>query len=177
MAVYDYSNTERAESYRFLADFFLKAPEEDMLRTIKEDFDLESDETAEEIRRDFDRLFPYPEGKLPPIESFFLTLENASSAEEVAGMYAGAGLTIEEDFELIPDHLYLELLFMSYLIEAGKYELQKVFLRKHLLNWVPYYCDELQKEAKTVFYREVAEITRDFLISESEEEIELSGGA
>ena len=58
MAVYDYSNIERAEAYSFLADFFLKAPEEDMLRTIKEDFELESDETAEDIRRDFDRLFP-----------------------------------------------------------------------------------------------------------------------
>ena len=88
-------------------------------------------------------------------------------------MYAKAGLTIEKEFELIPDHLYLELLFMSYLIETSKYELQKLFLREHLLNWVPYYCDELLKEAKTVFYREVAAITRDFLISESEEEIEL----
>ncbi len=172
MAVYDYSNIERAEAYRFLADFFLTAPEEDMLRTIKEDFDLESDETSEEIRRDFDRLFSYPEGKLPPIESFFLTLENTSSAEEVADMYARAGLTIEDGFELIPDHLYLELLFMSYLIETSKFELQKLFLGEHLLNWVPSYCDELLKEAKTVFYREVAEITRDFLITESEEEIE-----
>jgi TorA maturation chaperone TorD len=172
MAVYDYSNIERAEAYRFLADFFLKAPEEDMLRTIKEDFDLESDETAEEISRDFERLFSYPEGKLPPIESFFLTLENTLSADEVAGLYAKAGLTIETEFELIPDHLYLELLFMSYLIETNKYELQKIFLAEHLLNWVPDYCDELIKEAKTVFYREVAEITRDFLTTESEEEIE-----
>jgi len=172
MAVYDSSNVERVEAYRLLADFFLKAPEEEMLRAIREDFDLESDETAEEIRRDFDRLFPYPEGKLPPIESFFLTLENTSSADEVAELYAKAGLTIEEEFELIPDHLYLELLFMSYLIETNKYDLQKIFLTEHLLNWVPYYCDELLKEAKTVFYREVAEITRDFLTSESEEEIQ-----
>ena len=172
MAVYDSSNIERAEAYRLLADFFLKTPEEDMLRAIKDDFDLESEETVEEIRRDFDRLFSYPEGKLPPIESFFLTLENTSSADEVAELYAKAGLTIEEEFELIPDHLYLELLFMSYLIETNKYDLQKVFLREHLLNWVPYYCDELLKEAKTVFYREVAEITRDFLTTESEEEIE-----
>ncbi|MBS1114387.1 MAG: hypothetical protein H6Q94_116, partial [Nitrospirae bacterium] len=67
MAVYDYSNIERAEAYRILADFFLKAPEENMLRTIKEDFELESEESADEIRRDFDRLFSYPEGKLPPI--------------------------------------------------------------------------------------------------------------
>jgi anaerobic sulfite reductase subunit A len=170
MAVYDYSNIERVEAYRILADFFLKAPGEDMLRTIKEDFELESEETVDEIGRDFERLFPYPEGKLPPIESFFLTLENTSSAEEVAGFYASAGLTIEEEFELIPDHLYLELLFMSYLIEANKYEIQKQFLEKHLMNWVPYYCDELLKESKTLFYREIAEITRDFLTSESEEE-------
>ena len=171
MAVYDSSNIERAEAYRLLADFFLKAPEEDMLRAIKDDFELESDETAEEIRKDFDRLFSYPEGKLPPIESFFLTLENTSSADEVSGFYTSAGLTIEEEFELIPDHIYLELLFMSYLIETNKYELQKVFLSEHLLNWVPDYCDELIKETKTVFYREVAEITRDFLTSESLEEI------
>jgi len=171
MAVYDYSNVERAEAYRILAEFFLKAPDEHMLRTIKEDFELESEETADEISRDFERLFPYPEGKLPPIESFFLTLENTSSAEEVSGFYAGAGLTIEDEFELIPDHLYLELLFMSYLIETNKYDLQKKFLEEHLLNWAPDYCEELLKEAKTVFYREVAEITRDFLISESEEEL------
>jgi len=172
MAVYDYSNIERAEAYRILAEFFLKTPEEDMLRTIKDDFGLESEETAEEISRDFDRLFSYPEGKLPPIESFFLTLESTASANEVAGFYAGAGITIDEEFELIPDHLYLELLFMSYLIETNKYDLQKKFLEEHLMNWVPYYCDELASQAKTVFYREVAEITRDFLVSESREEIE-----
>ena len=170
MAVYDYTNIERAEAYRILADFFLKAPGEDMLSNVKEDFELESEETVDEIGRDFDRLFPYPEGKLPPIESFFLTLENTSSAEEVAGFYASAGLTIEEEFDLIPDHLYLELLFMSYLIEANKYDIQKKFLEKHLMNWVPDYCDELLKESKTVFYREIAEILRDFLVSESEEE-------
>jgi TorA maturation chaperone TorD len=61
---------------------------------------------------------------------------------------------------------------MSYLIEANKYDLQKQFLEKHLMNWVPYYCDELLKESKTVFYREIAEITRDFLMSESEEEFD-----
>ena len=83
------------------------------------------------------------------------------------------GLPIEvQEFELIPDHLYLELLFMSYLIETNKYDLQKKFLEEHLMNWVPYYCDELASQAKTVFYREVAEITRDFLVSESQEEIE-----
>ena len=170
MAVYDYSNIERAEAYKVLSDFFLRAPEEDMLRAIKEDFDLESEEKAEEIQRDFDRLFSYPEGKLPPIESFFLTLESTSSAEEVAGFYADAGLTIDEEFVLTPDHLYLELLFMSYLIENNRYELQRRFLQEHLMNWVPSYCDELVREAQTVFYREIAEITRDFLISEAEEE-------
>jgi len=172
MAVYDYSNIERAEAYRVLADFFLKAPEEDMLSAIKEDFELESEETAEEIRKDFERLFSYPEGKLPPIESFFLTLENTSSADEVAGYYASAELTTDVAFEFIPDHLYLELLFMSYLIENNRYELQNKFLEEHLMNWLPYYCDELSKLAKTVFYREIAEIMRDFIFSESEEEME-----
>jgi TorA maturation chaperone TorD len=171
MAVYDYSNIERAEAYRVLAEFFLKAPEEEMLRVIKDDFELESEETADEIRTDFARLFLYPEGKLPPIESFFLTLENTSSADEVAHFYSSAGLSIGEEFEFIPDHLYLELIFMSYLIETNRYDLQNKFLDEHLLNWVPYYCDELVRESKTAFYREIAEITREFLISDSEEEM------
>ena len=172
MAEYDYSNLERAEAYKILADFFLSAPDEDMLRTIKEEFELETEETAEEIRKDFDRLFDYPEGKHPPIESFFLTLENTQTADEVAGFYARAGLTIDEQFNLIPDHLHLELLFMSYLIETNRYDLQKIFLEEHLMNWVPHYCDELIKMAQTSFYREIAEITRDFLMAEAEEEIE-----
>lgn len=172
MAVYDYSNTERAEAYRILADLFLKPPEDDMIRIIKDDFGLESEDTAEEIRTDFAGLFSYPEGKLPPIESFFLTLEGSASANEVAEFYTTAGITIDEEFELIPDHLYLEFLFMSYLIETHKFDLQKKFLEEHLMNWIPDYCDELARQATTVFYREIAEITHDFLISESQEEIE-----
>jgi TorA maturation chaperone TorD len=107
-------------------------------------------ETADEIKRDFDRLFPYPEGKLPPIESFFLTLENSSHADEVSAYYASAGLTIDEEFELIPDHLYLELLFMSYLIETNRYDLQKKFLDEHLMNWIPYYWT-IDQTGRTVY--------------------------
>ena len=37
------------------------------------------------------------------------------------------------------------------------------------MNWVPYYCEEVTKQARTLFYREIAEIVKDFLISEYDE--------
>ena len=55
---------------------------------------------------------------------------------------------------------------MSYLIETGKTEVEQKFLEQHLMNWVPYYCEEVMKQAQTLFYREIAEIVQEFLISE-----------
>ena len=82
--------------------------------------------------------------------------------------YAGAELAIEDESGLPPDHISLEFLFMSYLIDIGRIDLQGSFLEEHLMNWAPYYCEEVKGEAKTLFYREVAGITVDFLDSEYE---------
>ena len=83
--------------------------------------------------------------------------------ESVTGAYYGAGLTFEEEYELVPDHISLEFLFMSYLIDINNRELQGKFLEEHIANWVPYFCDEVSKQAKTLFYREIAGITKDFI--------------
>jgi TorA maturation chaperone TorD len=60
------------------------------------------------------------------------------------------------------------MLFMSYLIENGISELQKRFLEEHLAKWIPEYCSELQKYAAAVFYKEVANIIKEFILSEQE---------
>jgi TorA maturation chaperone TorD len=160
------NDKERAESYRILADLFSKPPDADRLRTIQEDFGLESKESEDEVRADFDDLFLFSSGKVPPVESAYA--EGEEIAESVEAFYYSSGLTFEEEYELVPDHLSLEFLFMSYLIDIDNHELQEKFLEEHIVNWVPYYCEEVSRHARTLFYREIAEITRDFIENEYE---------
>jgi TorA maturation chaperone TorD len=159
---------ERSEAYRILADLYSKPPEEERLDEIKGDLELKSAEDAEAIRTDFHALFVYPGGGLPPLESLFLARTGTPQGPPVSDFYAEADLEIEDESGLLPDHVSLEFLFMSYLIDIRNIDLQGRFLEQHLMNWVPYYCEEVKGEAKTLFYREIAGITVDFLDSEYE---------
>ncbi len=161
-------DSERAEAYRVLANIFVEPVSGESLAAIMEDFELESQETEADILADFNSLLAYPGGRVPPLESLFSD-ERTVAADEVSRFYLEAGLTIDQDFQLMPDHVSLEFLFMSYLIETRRPELQKKFLDEHIMKWVPYFCEEIAREAKTTFYREIAEITEDFLDREYEE--------
>jgi TorA maturation chaperone TorD len=159
---------ERSEAYRILADLYSKPPEGERLSEIKEDLELKSAEDADAIRTDFNFLFVYPGGRVPPLESLFLARAGTPTGSPAADFYAEADLAIEDESGLLPDHISLEFLFMSYLIDIGNIDLQGRFLEQHLMNWVPYYCGEVKGEAKTLFYKEIAGITADFLGSEYE---------
>lgn len=169
MAVYDDHNSERADAYRLLANFFLSEPDNDLIEAVKEDFGIESSESFEDIAEDFRLLFSSPGGILPPYERIYVTPSTSFTVDEVAAFYANAGLTFDDESIVMPDHLSLELLFMSYLIDSGRIALQKIFLEQHLLNWVPYYCGEVGKRARSSFYREIASITDDFVAADYEE--------
>jgi hypothetical protein len=161
-------DTDRAEAYKVLADIFFEAPVGDSLEAIKEDFNLDSREGEDDIRADFNYLLAYPGGEMLPLESLFSASGNTAVAE-VTRFYLDAGLTIEEAFQLMPDHISLEFLFMSYLIETERPELQRKFFEEHMMKWVPGYCVKLKETAKTLFYREIAGIVEDFLSAEYEE--------
>ncbi|MEW6108558.1 MAG: molecular chaperone TorD family protein [Nitrospirota bacterium] len=161
-------NDERSEAYRILADLYFRPPEHEILKAITEDFGLSSKETYSEIISDFFYLFPYPGGKLPPLESLFISPAATGHLNPVTEFYVKAGLSIDEGFRIMPDHISLEFLFMSYLVDNNMPGLQKIFLEEHIMNWVPYYCKEVIKQAKTVFYREVGEITQNFIEGEYE---------
>jgi TorA maturation chaperone TorD len=161
-------NIEHAEAYRVLGQFFLSPPDEDALEAIRQDFGLDFQESPEELTEEFNRLFPYPHGMLLPLESLF-TPADAIGRQDVERMYAGANLAIDGSYGVTPDHLTVEFLFMSYLIEKGDTEREKKFLEQHLMNWVPYYCDEVIKQTKTLFYRQIAAMVKDFLEAEYEE--------
>lgn len=52
---------------------------------------------------------------------------------------------------------------------AAAREAQAVFVKNHLMNWVPQLCDDLERRAKTGLYRGLAETIRQFLAFESED--------
>ncbi len=158
------SNDQRADIYKLFSQFFLNPPDEETLSTLRQDFLLESKESLPVIAEEFEELFRYPSGRLQPIESLNTAL--TVTATDILSFYAAAGLGLDDTYEAAPDHIAVEFLFMGYLIENGKTALKQKFLEQHLVNWVPYYCEEVMKQAQTLFYREIAEIVKEFLISE-----------
>ncbi len=176
MILYSDWLTDRAESYRTLAQFFLEPPDEEALAAVRQDFNLESSESPEQIAEDFELLFSLSHGRMQPIESVVAPAAGISYSD-VNEFYSSAGLVISETYERAPDHLPLELLFMSYLIGNNKTVMEANFLEQHLINWVPYYCEQLSKEAATAFYRGIAGIVKDFLTAEYEEYTDKDYGA
>lgn len=178
--MYHDEDSERAELYRLFSSLFIKEPEDEIILRIRELFEMKFEDTPQEIRRDFAGLFLRPDLHVSPHES----LHNyplgespklwGSAAREVQTMYLSAGLTIDEESSLIPDHLGMELLFMSYLIGNGLVEQQRKFMDEHLIRWVAEYCGEVEKHAATTFYKEVAILLKEFVVSDSKE---LNGGS
>ena len=175
MELFDEENKERVEFYRLFSSLFSGEPSPEELIEIKEMFQMKFDETPGETAHEFRHLFKEPDGHLLPYESLYRYPLGERPrlwgrvTGEVQEAYRSAGIMIDTEVALIPDHLSVELLFMSYLIEAGKTNDQKRFLGEHLVKWVPDYCEEILKHAKTVFYREVAELLREFVLSDYEE--------
>lgn len=175
MAFYDnVEDIERAELYRLFANLFIAEPSDEIVLQLKDMFQMKFADSPQEIRMDFARIFLGPDGRLMPYESLYnYPLGDrpgiwGRAADEVQTFYSSAGIMIDEEINLIPDHISAEMLFMSYLIENGISELQKKFLEEHLVKWIPEYCNELQKYAGTVFYKEVANILKEFILSEHE---------
>jgi TorA maturation chaperone TorD len=103
----------------------------------------------------------YREGKLLQDSTF-----------EIAGLYRDAGLVLNEDFRLPPDHIAVELEFLSFLffkeleghkkekqeIVAYARELQAAVVDRHLRPFVQNVAERLTQHAKTPFYKTVARV-------------------
>ena len=164
-----HDNDARAEAYRMAAEFFAAPPDQDVLEAVRRDFHMKSTESGDEVRADFERLFSYSAGAARPVESAFLAASGEPASSDVMEYYEKAGLTFDEELDLVPDNLTIELLFMSYLCETGDVEMQESFFAEHLLSWVPDYCESLAAEAADGYYSEIASVVREFIEMEAEE--------
>lgn len=93
-----------------------------------------------------------------------------------------AGLAVEGEVSLLPDHIAMELGVMAYLsmeeaacLEAGDLEraghflnLQKRFMDEHLRHWAVTFFGSVEQLATHLFYKQVALLARDFLFSEEQ---------
>ena len=152
----------------------MQEPADETLIQVTDIFEIKFRDSSNEIKMDFSYLFSETGGRLPPYESLYnYPLWDKPrlwgiAAEELRGLYQSAGIVSEEEFTLIADHLSVELFFMGYLIENDLIEQQKIFLEKHLLSWVPDYCDEIKRVSRTFFYKQIADLLREYILDECE---------
>lgn len=144
----------------------------------------------EELAVEYTHLFLGPKNHIPPFESLYNYKEGearqiwGSATVEVKRVIESSGLSFKKDYEGIPDHISIELEFMQKLVkkEAELWEeqdydshlfdtikLEKKFIDEHLGGWIPDFCQKVIKAAKLDFYRNFAELTKDFIKSEKEE--------
>ncbi len=112
----------------------------------------------------------YNEGKLFDESTF-----------RIARLYYEAGLKVEEDFRLPPDHIAVELEFMAFLcfkemegIRTGDskirdyaVELQGRTLDEHLRKFALAIADNLGKHARTSFYQATAKVMAAFISAQA----------
>lgn len=125
-----------------------------------------------------DPVFPY--------ESVYTSDERLmmqQARDEVLALYRREGFVRADEVNVPEDHAGIELEFMARLCqrEADALEacdaagvgatrrVQEEFLRAHLVRWMPEFCDDLEKRAKSGLYRGVAQTLRQLLEVEAED--------
>lgn len=131
--------------------------------------------SSEDLMVEYARLFVGPyELKAPPYGSVYLDHERrvmGDSTMEVIKIYKEAGLSVDEDFKELPDHVAVELEFMYYLIyqevealekaqlDKGltRKETQELFLNRFLKPWVSHFCTKIKESTENEFYEALAD--------------------
>lgn len=116
-----------------------------------------------------------------PYESVYTSrkkLMMQEARDQVHAFYSEKQLALSEGFAKMPeDHIAVEMEFMAHLCEEAIaaidaedekklisiLEIQKQFFKEHIQGWIPVFCQNVDKYAKTLFYQSVSKITRGFL--------------
>ena len=151
-------------------------------RRLGEEFSAEG---AENLLLDYTRLFLGPTHIIAkPYGSVWLEGQNGLMGEstiKVLELYQEGGFEMNEDFRELPDHIAAELEFLYLLIyrenEAhrnGKPDalqaevaLRKRFLDTHLGRWIGPFTAAVRAGARSVFYRQLADLSDRFVRMEA----------
>jgi len=133
---------------------------------------------------DFTNLFLM---HLVPYESFYTRddqMIESGGDNPVVELYNDLDFRVELDSARVvsADHIGVELEFMYMLCTATKkaldaddkegvcelLEVQRAFLKEHLLEWTPLFLINAKKESRTPLYHDGSELTLEFLLSDFE---------
>jgi len=133
-----------------------------------------------ELIWEYTRLFIGPYHlNCPPYESIYRDdqrLVMSKYASEVWKFYDQIGLTLRSNLNELPDHISLELEFVSELLarairlkkERDYYlKLKNKFLAEHILKWIPQFCHDVEAYTKLDYYRELAKLCDTHIRSEN----------
>jgi len=123
------------------------------------------------------RLFvnAVPKVPCPPYESVWREkVAMGASTMEVLDSYRRAGLDVLGNFRDLPDHLAVELEFLYFLLSTGKTDDYESFVKQHLSQWVPEFCDKVEEHDRLGFYRVAAAALREFIAEEERQLLNLS---
>ena len=131
---------------------------------------------------------------LIPYETFYIRddqMVETGGANPVTNYYHEYGFKVEFATARVvsPDHIGVELEFMSKLVSAqvealksddkdssdNLLRVQAEFMEKHIINWVALYLINVKYEARTPFYHDLAETTLAFLLEDTEYLINSNG--
>ena len=186
------SNTYKLLSMAFIRELTPEAIEvfrgSDMAETLRElgegfgreFYNRDEQELLKELAEEYAALFILPGGVNPTESVARAGLYMQTFAGQVTRFYRKCSFTLPDDFRGFPDHIGIELEFMSHLAknEAGAYRenkadgwvaLQKEFLQEHLSRWAADFAGEVAKYTRQPFYREMARLLYEFIRSEAEE--------
>ena len=158
-----------------LSNGFFKKPEKELL---------------ENLAVEYAYLFLGPGKHISPHESVHHKKEGVQSGQlwgeltaEVKRIIESSGLAYKSEFTGMPDHISVELEFMQHVVqrEAQAWEAkdnetallclknEKKFVDEHLFSWIPDFCEKVIKTAESLFYRQMARLTRSFIEFEKKE--------
>jgi len=145
-----------------------------------------ADELLLDLQKEYTRMCFVSKPRLVPLfESVYKEGKLfQDSTFQIARLYDEAGIKLGQNFNLPPDHITLELEFMSYLIyqemeavkneneinEAMALRLQNEIINKHLSHFALSLAERLAEHATTPFYQGIGEILRDLFQFEIQQE-------
>ncbi|OGW27470.1 MAG: hypothetical protein A2X56_11170 [Nitrospirae bacterium GWC2_57_13] len=136
----------------------------------------------EELLVEYARLFVGPNELLaPPYGSVYLEEGGkvmGESTARVMDFYKSEGLSMDDSFENLPDHITAEMEFMYYLVyhevealekndrEKAMYFLnrQEAFLRIFLDGWTVPFCAKIKEGTESEFYQALADCLSVFML-------------
>ena len=138
-----------------------------------------------DLQREYERLFGnLPGSKISLVESTYKPWSRDSgcvlafagekgllmgdAALHMREMFRQLSLEVPEEFRSTPDHLVLELEFLSLLYTCATQEQVRRFITDHL-DWIPDLKEQVERANPHPFYRNAIELINLFLVHESKE--------